>query len=64
MAQRGRETELKETTENESSVVNIFKSLVNIRNDAVTDAQAQKWSKLPSKTKKSILDKWEQKANN
>eukprot|EP00093_Oithona_nana_P009288 09288.XXX_87616_88702_1 [CDS] Oithona nana genome sequencing. len=62
LAQRGRENELKEVTEVEPSVVHIFKSLVNIRNDASTDAQAQKWSKLPSQTKKSILDKWEQKA--
>ena len=64
LAQLGRESELKEMCEVEPTVVHIFKSLVNIRNDATTDAQAQKWAKLPSKTKKSILDKWEQKATN
>jgi hypothetical protein len=46
-------------------VVDIMKSLVDIRNDGSHDAarmQAVKWTKFPKDTKKKVIQKWEEKA--
>lgn len=63
---RGREvTELKEAKEEEHSVRDIMKSLVDIRNDGASQTarlQAVKWTKIPGETKRQVIEKWEEKA--
>ena len=60
-----RENELK--AEQESNVMSIMKSLVNLRDDEdsrdMARAHAVKWGKVPAQTKKDVLQKWEEKAN-
>ena len=62
-----RHNELKEPVEQESNVVSIMKSLVDLRENEdsreMAKAHAVKWGKVPAQIKKDVLKKWEEKGN-